>query len=214
MLKILKSTSIIILASFLIAIIFLPLATNATDQLVPCGSGNDPNNRCTLCHLIIGIHRVLNYGYYVAFVVALACVTFAGIMYLVSTGDEKLMTSAKGFIKSSLIGFAVIFCAWIIVNSILLFFSTRPGMGIGRTNWYTFECAVPTATSALPPAVAGGAQCRASGSGYDCHDEVCVYSTMGYACGCPAGMSEGGTNDCNVNAAGDPIGLDRRLCCH
>jgi hypothetical protein len=151
MLKILKSTSIIILASFLIAIIFLPLATNATDQLVPCGSGNDPNNRCTLCHLIIGIHRVLNYGYYVAFVVALACVTFAGIMYLVSTGDEKLMTSAKGFIRSSLIGFAVIFCAWIIVNSILLFFSAKPDMGIGRTNWYTFECVVPTAIPAPPP---------------------------------------------------------------
>lgn len=108
--------------------------------LVPCGGSGQ--SRCTLCHLIIGIHGVIKYGYRIALTVAIAMITVGGIMYILSRGDSGATTKAKTVVSNALIGIIVIFGAWIIVNTTMLLLSAKPNLGVQKaTSWDTFKCA-------------------------------------------------------------------------
>jgi hypothetical protein len=119
--------------------------------IVPCGrsSGTAAENApCTLCHFIIGFQRLVQYGLYMVITLALVGIFFAGVMYIISSGDEGMMTNAKGFLKASLIGFAVTLGAWLIVSTVLwILGASQNNLGIGRTSWNNFTCNV---TSSVP----------------------------------------------------------------
>ncbi len=106
--------------------------------IVPCG--NPGQSACNLCDLIIGFHTLVGFLSGLLVTVALAGIFFAGVMYIVSSGDEGMMTSAKNFAKASVIGFAFVMGAWLIVNVTMWALSVRPDLGIKQTNWYTFDC--------------------------------------------------------------------------
>jgi len=162
-----------ILASLMSAVIFISLtfillpeisqaAVGTDGRLVPCGTtfNTDP---CTLCDLIIGFQGIVKYGYNIAIYITLACLTFAGIMYLVSSGNESLVTSAKNFIKASLIGFILVFCAWLIVNTVLLLLSAKTDFGIESkkgSKWYQFNYTCNSGGGGTPPVQC--ADCQAS----------------------------------------------------
>lgn len=163
--------------------------------IVPCGgTGQSP---CTLCHFIIGFSNLVKYGLYIVIVIALVAIFFAGVMYIVSTGDEGMMTSAKSFLKAALIGFAVVFGGWLIINATLWALSAKGpndeggGLGIQKANWNTFTCSTASSAfsnplgpipgsgaSALPPGVLGGT-CGPAGQ-----QGLCTAGTTG----------DGGTN--------------------
>jgi hypothetical protein len=134
--------SIIFLAILLLAGCFLfSLAADAS--LVPCGktSGTDMEMLpCTLCHLIVGIDRIIGWGFKILTFVAIASLVAAGIIYIVSAGNEKLMETAKTFAKWTLMGFAIVLGAWLIVNYTMILLSKRPDLGIGVDNWNEFNC--------------------------------------------------------------------------
>jgi len=118
-----------------------PTSTNG--GLVPCGNGSDPTNRCTLCHFIIGFQNLVNYGLWIVIALAFVGLFFAGVMYVISSGDEGMITKAKSFLKSSLIGFLVVAGAWMIVNTTLRVISqseTGHNIGITGASWHTFTC--------------------------------------------------------------------------
>lgn len=125
----------------------------ATDAATEANGGVDVP--CTLCHFIIGFYNLFKYGLYIVITIAFIAVFFAGTMYVISTGDEGMMTSAKSFLKAALIGFAVVAGAWLIVNITLWLISAKdanndgkPDYGIMTSgNWYTFTC--DTTSSAL-----------------------------------------------------------------
>ncbi len=122
--------------------------TSVPNGIVPCATeANDVP--CTLCHFIVGFYRLFQYGLYIVITAAFIAIFFAGTMYVISSGDEGMMTSAKSFLKAALIGFTVIVGAWLIVNITLWLISAQPTLGVERTNWYTFTC--NTASSALTP---------------------------------------------------------------
>jgi hypothetical protein len=54
----------------------------------------------------------------ISFAIALLFLTIAGILYLVSSVNEKLMTTAKDALKYTLFGFAGTLLAWVLVNSV------------------------------------------------------------------------------------------------
>lgn len=111
--------------------------------LVPCGrnSGNNGETSvCTLCHLIVGFQRLIQYGLYIVIAFAFAGIFFAGIMYVISSGDEGMITKAKSFLSASLIGFAVVLGAWIIVNTTLWVIGTKGDLGVGVQGWSKFSC--------------------------------------------------------------------------
>jgi len=110
-----------------------------TGGVVPCGTEANPQP-CTLCHLVVGFHNIVQYGLFLITIIALAGVTFAGVMYVLSSGNESMITSSKNFLKASVIGFAVVLAAWLIINQVLLSISAKPDLGIEAINWYTFNC--------------------------------------------------------------------------
>lgn len=140
----------ILLSLFFIAILlFVGLHANATHAagLVPCGNNADGSDRCNLCYLIVGFHGLVTFLLGLLVTVALAGIFFAGVMYIVSAGDEGMMTTAKNFARASVTGFAVVLGAWLIVNVVMWAMSARTDLGISQSNWYTFNCSTTNSTS-------------------------------------------------------------------
>jgi len=117
--------------------------------IVPCGRNTGTAEEmapCTLCHLVVGFQRLVQYGMYMVVTLALVGIFFAGVMYMVSTGDENMMTQAKGFLKVSLIGFAVVIGGWLIVNVTMWVLGARGTgdeggvLGIKIVKWNEFTC--------------------------------------------------------------------------
>lgn len=144
----------VIIFSFL-SVLLLPSFANAQVStpepkwtgVVPCGRNSDDTNTpedesapCTLCHLIVGFQRLVQYGMYMVVTLALVGIFFAGVMYIVSSGDENMMTQAKGFLKVSLIGFSVVIGGWLIVNVTMWVLGARGDLGIGIEKWNKFTC--------------------------------------------------------------------------
>ena len=138
------------LFSFLLLPTLASAAANVGDSakpgwtgLVPCGrnTGTDAEKApCTLCHLVVGFQRLTQYALYMVVTLALVGIFFAGVMYMVSSGDENMMTKAKTFLKVSLTGFALVILAWLIVNVTLWVLGARGDLGIGITKWNEFTC--------------------------------------------------------------------------
>ncbi len=116
-----------------------PLSASAV-SIVPCGTTEHPE-ACTLCHILIGGKSIINWGTGIMVVVGLALIMIAGVIYIISVGDNNRMTTAKGMIEKVLGGLALILCGWLIVNTIIgVLANDTMGIGIQKMNWYTFNC--------------------------------------------------------------------------
>jgi len=137
---------------FISATLFLMFAfsnlTQAAD-LVSCGKSNSEADRCTLCHLFIGIRDIIDWGKNILVVAAIVAIVAGAIMYIVSAGDGKMMESAKGIIKQAIWGVVIVLGAWVIINTTLFLITSKlydtggaPGSEIfmGIANWSTFSC--------------------------------------------------------------------------
>jgi len=129
---------------FALTISFFPAISKAA--LVPCGRSDQGGKMCTLCDFIVGIKGLIDYGFIIMVVVALAMLIVAAVVYTVSAGDEGMMTTAKGLLKNVLIGFAIILGAWLIINTTMWVLGTKGstdgggGLGIGVESWNKFNC--------------------------------------------------------------------------
>ncbi len=114
--------------------------------LVPCGRHCDnpatPGNEtdpCSVCHLIVLGNNIMRYITYIAVFIALAVIVFAGVMYIVSAGDEGTIGLAKSAFKAALFGITFILIAWVIVNTLLTkIIPLRDGALKG--NWSSYYC--------------------------------------------------------------------------
>ncbi len=144
-----RSTRLFVFFSILIllsSVFFILPATPAEAGIIPCGLTNpDPtqvNNgqdKCTLCHLVVGIQNIIVLLRNIMTAIAIAVIVAMAFVYITSAGDEGRMRFAKGGIVAALIGFVIILLAWLIVNFIL----TLPifsGSGLIRTGWSSFQC--------------------------------------------------------------------------
>jgi hypothetical protein len=128
----------------LLCLLTIPLTSNAVG-LIPCATTDHPEP-CTLCHFIVGFKNIVDYGLGLVTIAAIAGLFFAGVMYIISSGDEGMMTSAKGFIKSSLIGFAVVFLGWLIITITMFVLGAKTAddeggvLGIHVESWSKFNC--------------------------------------------------------------------------
>lgn len=139
----------------------LSLSANAAG-LIPCGKTPGPGvdasetAPCTICHMILGIQRIVNYGMTIVTFAAILAIVIAGIMYIISAGDEGMMTSAKGLLKNVLIGFALVLGAVTIVNITMWLLAAKGTLGLEEgnasvtnfTSWTNFSCSI---TSQVPP---------------------------------------------------------------
>lgn len=153
--------NLFIFALFLLLSLFFVQSTSA-QGLVPCGNGNNASNACTLCHFIVGIYNLVDFGLKLLVVVAAVGIFISGVMYIMAAGSEKTITSAKSFLSSSLIGFSVVLGAWFIISTVMWVFSVRSDLGIGKASWNTsggkIEFACSTASSSVSSGAASSGQ--------------------------------------------------------
>jgi Transglycosylase SLT domain len=151
------------LFSFFVSV-FSPLPANAV--IVPCGrTGADATAEekkpCTICHLVVGGNRIIEWGLKVMTFVGLAVIVAMAIFYIVSTGNEGMMKTAKGGITAALAGFAIMLAAWLIVNTTLrILTATIPGLVVS-SGGFSFTCDTTSlASSATGGGPGGGATCE------------------------------------------------------
>jgi len=141
------SKKLTILASFFL-VLFVVFGFShsvfAASGLVPCGTGaTDP---CTLCHLIVGFKGLLDWGMSIVIVTAITAITISGVMFIISSGNPGMITSAKNLLTNSLIGFAVMLGAWLIVNTTFTLLSAKTDLGIQKDSWSKFSCSTQSTT--------------------------------------------------------------------
>lgn len=170
---------IILLVILLLAGCFL-FSSTVDASLVPCGktSGTTKEMKpCTLCHLIVGIDRIIDWGFKILTFVAIAALVAAGIIYIISAGNEKLMETAKNFAKYTLAGFAIVLGAWLIVNYTMILLSKESDLGIGIISWSEFNCETDSdlgkTGSDDPSCIPLGGNCSRESSSPSCCEGAC-----------------------------------------
>jgi hypothetical protein len=116
--------------------------------LVPCGrSCDDPCTAececapCTLCHLFVLAKRVIDFlTLNILFPLAVLMIVIGGVMFLTAAGDPGRIGTAKKILTSVVIGLVIIFLAWLIVDTIIMFITKS---GSPFQNWTTIDCPVP-----------------------------------------------------------------------
>jgi len=132
---------------------------NLCGGLIPCGrmvddcdTAWDERADCNLCHLIIMGKLIIDFLLEMAVVVGALFVTLGGILYIFATGDTGKMALAKRTISLTLLGFAIIFVSWIMVNTVAVVFGYVDPLDSGG-KWHKMNCEVPMRTcSSSPPA--------------------------------------------------------------
>jgi hypothetical protein len=116
--------------------------------LVPCDrSCDDPCTAececapCTLCHLFVLAKRIIDFlTLNILFPLAVLMIVIGGVMFLTAAGDPGRIGTAKKILTSVVIGLVIIFLAWLIVDTIIMFITKS---GSPFQNWTTIDCPVP-----------------------------------------------------------------------
>lgn len=106
-------------AFFLILTMSVPVLVGAADNnpLIPCnGTSNDP---CEFSDVILLVNNVISFIINLSITVASGMFIWAGILYATAGPDTGKTTRAKGIFKAVVIGFLVMFSAWLIVYTIV-----------------------------------------------------------------------------------------------
>ena len=125
----------ILLISLLGLIILIPSLAQA--GLVPCG--NTPDDPCTFCDFFVLINNIIQFVMIkIVPFVAVAMLVFGGVMFFFAGANPNALQTAKGIITSVVIGLVIIFCAWVIVNTVI----TKIGIVESPSilQWYNIEC--------------------------------------------------------------------------
>jgi len=121
----------------ILSLIIFPVFVQAAGLVPNCGEIGQP--ACTFCDLFILFNNVIKFVM-VDLVppVAVLMLVVGGIMYFFAGTSPSALTKAKSIITSVAIGLIIIFCSWIIVNTVL----TK--IGIVNTDsllhWYEIKC--------------------------------------------------------------------------
>jgi len=124
----------IFLISFLV---LFPVLTQAA--LVPCGGPSQPE--CTVCHLFLMLNDIVKFIMFtIAPPLAVLMLIVGGAMFFFAGGSPDKIEGAKKIIGSVFIGLLIIFCAWVIVNTI--FAKTGLIETESILHWYDISCEV------------------------------------------------------------------------
>ena len=115
--------------------------------LVPCGrTCDDPCTKncecapCTLCHLFVLFKRIVDFlTLNIIFPLAVLMIVVGGAMFLTAGGDPGRIGGAKKILTATVIGLAIIFLAWLIVDTVITFLTPA---GSPFQNWSTINCPV------------------------------------------------------------------------
>jgi len=85
-----------------------------TDPIVPC------TNDCKLCDIWHLASNIINF---ISFNLAIPAATLlfvaAGVMFLISGGNQEKVTSARSIFTNTVIGLVIVFCSWMLIDTLL-----------------------------------------------------------------------------------------------
>jgi hypothetical protein len=91
-----------------------PSEADAKNSLVKCKTVNE----CDWTALGETLNRVKNYGLQLAVMASIIFIVYAGVLYLVSAGNESKRTQAKSILQNVVIGFFLALAGWLIIDTI------------------------------------------------------------------------------------------------
>jgi len=114
---------VLVIVMVTLAIPFTTMAQPA--QLVPasCAGG-----QCGYCDLVTMANSIVQFGIFLAALIAAVMFLYAGWLYLTAVENEGNVTTAKNVLTSVVIGSVIILAAWLVVD--VLFFELT-GKSIG-----------------------------------------------------------------------------------
>jgi len=118
-------------------IINLLLASGAkAAPLVPCGGKDDP---CQLCDIFTLLDNIFDF-IFIDIVPPIAVIAFliGGAYLFLSGGNPQSTNKAKGILTAAVIGFIIIYGAWLLVNVFFVAIGTASWTGLG--NWFEYPC--------------------------------------------------------------------------
>ena len=119
---------------FLLIILFIAFPVYAgihTGPIVPCGGTGQAD--CTLCHLWNLGSNIINFiSFNLAIPFATILFVAAGIIFLVSGGNEQKVALAKSIFTNVVIGLLIIFTSWLLIDT--LFKTIADGSIVGAWN--------------------------------------------------------------------------------
>ncbi len=128
--------------------------------LVPCGRFcDDPrtvireDEACNFCHFFYLFDRTVNFFMWrIVPAVALLLIVIAGFVFATSRGSPQQVTNAKNILLWTLAGYAIVFVAWMVLNSFLSFVGAKQWTGLAG-GWWQFSCSAQEAKKELAPQV-------------------------------------------------------------
>jgi hypothetical protein len=91
--------------------------------LVPCSGYVDASGKfvdaCTYADLFILIQNIINFAVYLAVPIGTIAIVAAGIMYVMSAGNEKYRSMAKTVLTTAAIGLLLTLAAFLIIQTIV-----------------------------------------------------------------------------------------------
>lgn len=133
--------------------IFSPLSVHAGEWeglIEPYCTGTGLDNEgntvkdgsCTLCDGIRMAKGFLDFlTFSLALPLAMLAVLIAGVEYTLGGADPALVTKARKLLKDTAYGLAYMFCAWLIINTILVGFGVTGIQGAWDPGkWFVIKC--------------------------------------------------------------------------
>jgi len=106
----------LLISLFFLILSLTPVFTNAA--IVPCG--NPGQAQCTITDFFVMLNNIYNFIVWnIAAPLAILGLTIGGIFMMISAGNPQLLGTGKNILKMAIIGLVLVFCSWIIVNTIL-----------------------------------------------------------------------------------------------
>ena len=87
-----------------------------TDPIVPC-TGDDACKLCDLWHLASNIINFISFN--LAIPLATLLFVVAGIMFLISGGNQEKVALARSIFTNTVIGLVIIFCSWMLIDTLI-----------------------------------------------------------------------------------------------
>lgn len=119
--------------------------------LVPCDGPT-----CQTCDLVKLANNILKFLVEVMVVAGALTAAFAGFQMVFSGGDEHAISHAKEMLTNVVVGFVILFSAWLIVDTVMKMFVNESVL-VGP--WHQIQCAPqPTLTEGQPGTLTTGTQ--------------------------------------------------------
>jgi type IV secretory pathway VirB2 component (pilin) len=112
---------------------------------VPCGGQGEP--ACQFCHFFVMLDTILDFIILrMAPTVAVLMLVIGGVMFFFAGTKPEALKTGKDIISSALFGLAIIFAAWIIINTFFGFIGVAEWTGL-REGWWSIDCPVAPGSS-------------------------------------------------------------------